>query len=626
MRYNPVDGSHSGYYRLVESYRNIDGRVCHRTMLNVGFVNHLTTEQLILIQNLINDRYEGKPYLFEQNLEPIVSEYFEKYWAELVSKKKIDRQKNSSKHVSDRLIKASTIVHDDVREIGAEWITAQSIDQLKIKEFLVNSGWEEQKAQLAITQLISRCVYPYSELRTSRWITENSAVCDITGFPKELINKDRLYQSALALMEVKDQLELHLSKRTNELFDISDKIILYDLTNTYFEGRKNTSKIAQFGRSKEKRTDAKLIVLAMVVNEYGFVKYSNLFEGNMSDSKSLIDTINKLRVNTTEASVKATVVLDAGIATEDNLALLHAKGYNYVCVSRTTLSDIEVLTEAKEVTIATKDRQQISVSRVSNKKNTDYYLRVKSEGKEKKESSMKNLFESRYEEGLEIIKLRLTKKHTIKKVDKINQSIGRLMQKYPSVSKYYNIELEEDQTGIATNLIYHKKEDAHNKELDTLGMYFIRTDLEMTEESRIWDIYNTIRQIESTFRCLKTDLDLRPIYHKSDNGSMAHLHLGVLAYSVVNTIRHQLKQTGINHSWTEIVRIAQTQKLVSTKAKDEHDNNVIIRKCSQPIKGLQELYNALHYKSYPFIKRKFVVHKPEIEHPDILSTSHPPPD
>lgn len=140
MRYNPVDGSHSGYYRLVESYRNIDGRVCHRTMLNVGFVNHLTTEQLILIQNLINDRYEGKPYLFEQNLEPIVSEYFEKYWAELVSKKKIDRQKNSSKHVSDRLIKASTIVHDDVREIGAEWITAQSIDQLKIKEFLVNSG------------------------------------------------------------------------------------------------------------------------------------------------------------------------------------------------------------------------------------------------------------------------------------------------------------------------------------------------------------------------------------------------------------------------------------------------------------------------------------------------------
>lgn len=625
MRYNPVDGSHSGYYRLVESYRNIDGRVCHRTMLNVGFVNHLTTEQLITIQHLINDRYEGKPYLFEPNLEPIVSEYFEKYWAELVSKKKIDRQKNSSKHVSDRLIKASTIVHDDVREIGAEWITAQAIDQLRIKEYLVDSGWEEQKAQLAITQLISRCVFPYSELRTSRWITENSAVCDITGYPMELINKDRLYQSALALMEIKDQLELHLSQKTNELFDISDKIILYDLTNTYFEGRKNASKIAKFGRSKEKRNDAKLIVLAMVVNEYGFVKYSNLFEGNMSDSKSLISIISKLRVSTTDTPVKATVVLEAGIATEDNLALLQAKGYNYVCVSRTNLSDIEVLTGGRHVTIATKDRQQITVSRVSHKNNTDYYLRVKSEGKEKKESSMKNLFESRYEEGLEIIKLRLTKKHTIKKVDKINQSIGRLMQKYPSVSKYYNIELEEDQAGIATKLIYYKNQETYNKELDSLGVYFIRTDLDMAEDRKVWDIYNTIRQIESTFRCLKTDLDLRPIYHKSDKGSIAHLHLGVLAYSVVNTIRHQLKQTGINHSWTEIVRIAQTQKLVTTKAKDEHDNNVIIRKCSQPIKGLQELYSALQYKSYPFIKRKFVVHKPEIEHAGILSTSHPPP-
>ena len=100
----------------------------------------------------------------------------------------------------------------------------------------------------------------------------------------------------------------------------------------------------------------------------------------------------------------------------------------------------------------------------------------------------------------------------------------------------------------------------------------------------------------------------------------------MLAYSVVNTVRHQLKHTGVNQSWTEIVWVAHSQRLVTTKAKDEHDNNVIIRKCSQPIKSLQEIHAALKYKSYPFIKRKFVVHKPEVEHADILSTSHPPPD
>jgi transposase len=149
------------------------------------------------------------------------------------------------------------------------------------------------------------------------------------------ITKDKLYQSALDLYRVKDRLEAHLSKRTNELFDLQDKIILYDLTNTYFEGEKKGSNLARFGRSKEKRSDARLIVLALVVNAEGFIKYSDVFEGNMSDSSSLPGIIDRIRVRTAESQCRAIVVLDAGIATEENLALIRANGYDYVCVSRT---------------------------------------------------------------------------------------------------------------------------------------------------------------------------------------------------------------------------------------------------------------------------------------------------
>ena len=81
-----------------------------------------------------------------------------------------------------------------------------------------------------------------------------------------------------------------------------------------------------------------------------------------------------------------------------------------------------------------------------------------------------------------------------------------------------------------------------------------------------WMIYNTIREIESTFRILKTDLDLRPIYHRNDDSTMAHLHLGLLAYWLVNTIRYQLKQSGITDDWKEIKRKASTQKSVVTTA------------------------------------------------------------
>src|SRR5690606_29078904 len=205
--------------------------------------------------------------------------------------------------------------------IGSDWMCCQAIEQLGITEHLESKGWAESKIQLATTQIIFRAVYPFFENRTSRWVKDNSAVSAITGYDIKRMSKDKLYSSALDLYSIKDSLEQHLSKRTNELFDLDDKIILYDLTNTYFEGRKMGSKIAQFGRSKEKRSDCKLVVLALVVNTQGFLKYSNIFEGNKSDSKSLPDIINKIRIKTSTEK-RAIVVLDAGIATEENCKLI----------------------------------------------------------------------------------------------------------------------------------------------------------------------------------------------------------------------------------------------------------------------------------------------------------------
>ena len=102
--------------------------------------------------------------------------------------------------------------------------------------------------------------------------------CELTGYPVKKITKDKLYGISKKLYLEKDGLENYLSRKTSELFDLQDKIILYDLTNTYFEGRMANSKIAKFGRSKEKRSDCKLLVLALVVNVEGFIRYSTVFE------------------------------------------------------------------------------------------------------------------------------------------------------------------------------------------------------------------------------------------------------------------------------------------------------------------------------------------------------------
>ena len=129
----------------------------------------------------------------------------------------------------------------------------------------------------------------------------------------------------------------------------------------------------------------------------------------------------------------------------------------------------------------------------------------------------------------------------------------------------------------------------------------------------VWNIYNTIREIENVFRTLKTDLDLRPIYHKSDKATMAHLHLGNMAYWLVNTIRYQLKNYNINSCWSEIVRIGNTQKVITTTGSDTFDKKVSVRKCSQPNEKLKATYDILKANYKPFKKRKSVVHKMELK-------------
>ena len=133
-------------------------------------------------------------------------------------------------------------------------------------------------------------------------------------------------------------------------------------------------------------------------------------------------------------------------------------------------------------------------------------------------------------------------------------------------------------------------------------------------------IYNTIREIESTFRILKTDLDLRPIYHQRDDSTMAHLHLGLMAYWLVNTIRHQLKQAGINDDWKEIRRKASTQKSVVTTAQNTYDKLIQIKRCTEPTEDLIKIHEALQkIKNKPYKKIKFVVHKPPLKKIETLA-------
>lgn len=609
LRYNKDKQQSDAYYRLVESYRNAEGRVCHRTILNIGFIDDdYSPEQLNQTARILTDRYEQKQPLFEP-ADAAVIELAETLWKRIIKDRRLDLTLHSP---ASRQIDADTIRHSNVREIGSEWICHQTLEKLGISKVLAEAGFSGEQIQLASTQIVSRAVYPASELKTASWIKENSAIGELTGYGCEKITKDKLYESALRLYAVKDQLEQHLSHKTNELFDISDKIVLYDLTNTYFEGQYGRSELAKYGRSKEKRNDAKLVVLALVVNIYGFIKYSAIHEGNMTDCKNLSVMIDKLSRCTNAQN--PVVVMDAGIATGENLEMIRTKGYHYLCVSRTRLKDYQAISGRLTVLLETKSKRNVRLKAVSDNKNTDYYLEVASEDKYETQNSMRTQFEQRFEMELQKIAQSVERKGGTKKTVKVHQRIGRVRERYPSVQYYYDIEvtLSEDNHTV-TSVNWSKNEQQYAKKEALMGLYFLRTSLLLKDEVMIWNIYNTIREIESSFRTLKTDLDLRPVYHKSDAGTMAHLHLGLLAYWVVNTVRCKLKAHGINSHWQEIVRIGNTQKIITTHGTNTAGVVIGVRKCSEPGEQLKNIQSILLIKPKPFAKRKSVVHKPELK-------------
>jgi hypothetical protein len=597
-----IKGNVVMHFRMVEAYRQGD-TVRHQNIYHLGTLPELTQPEDIKalgrrIDELVKEKISGQKTMFTSE-NPEVERLAQHYSEQIILKNKIDYDKSRNYE----LIDTDSLSHNDVREVGAEWLAYQALDQLKMKEFLESVGLNELEIQLAYTHIISRAVCPNSEYATARWIKENSAVSELTHYPLDKLTKDKLYNCSKQLYAIKDKLENHLSKKTNELFDIQDKIIIYDLTNTYFEGKVQSSKIAKYGRSKEKRSDAKLIVLALVVNEYGFVKYSKIYEGNKSDSKSLEDILIQLTTATSYLERRPIVVLDAGIATEANLALLKAKQYSYMCVSRKGLNKYQIDATQSQVIVKDNKGQSITLQKVKMEDSDDQYMLVNSEAKAQKEKSMNDQFKQRFETGLQQILESLTKKSGIKTIEKVAERIGRIKQKYPSVSKYYNIEIIKNEGGDkVVDLKWQKIKLPSNE-----GHYLLRTDLDTKDEKIQWQIYKVITEVEATFRVLKTDLDLRPIYHKTDAAAVAHLHLGILAYSVVNTIRHQLKKVGITSGWSELVRIMNTQKIVSTRMDGPNGKIIQIRKCSEPNNQVTQIYKALNYKPKPFKQKKFVV-------------------
>lgn len=620
---NKKTGKRYTYYRLCESYR-IGDAPRHRNILNLGTLEELPDRR---DHKLLADRIEAfvfkRTSLFDDTTPAPIRKLAHYFGQIIIDKKLLDvpasisRKHKSIEEPPDvpdfQEIDINSIGHDFVREVGAEWLCKQTLERLGIEDLLRSFTWDEWWVKVGMLYLTARTVFPASDLKTEDWMRRNSALAELYGLDAQKITRHHFYEASRKLYSKKEQIEKFLSNRTGELFVPKDKILLYDLTNTYFEGGKMSSKKARFGRSKEKRSDAKLISMALVVNGEGFVKYSRFYPGNMQDHQTLTQTLTDIESNLRESKTKRVVVTDAGIGTEENLHLLRKKQYDYVCVARSMLKDYEAeLAHEKQVLLRDKRGNEIAVQWLSDNGTDERILYVRSAGKQLKEQSMDDLFCQRFEEGLEAIKAGIKKKGGVKKRDKVYERLGRLKEKYRSVHRYYSIKITSKK-GTVKKLEWKKFGHGGQKH----GVYFIRTTLKGKDEKTVWNIYNTIREVESTFRTLKRDLEMRPVHHQKDIYTEPHLWSSVVAYTIVHSIRYPLKAYNIHYDWQNIVRIMNTQKVITSRMTTRTGGTIYMKKCSNPEADVSTIYRALGYRDRPFWQKKSVL--PKNEKPDLES-------
>jgi transposase len=597
-------------YNLVQAAR-VDGKVKQTVILYLGSDPLLKDkENRELVLSILKSKIFGQELLFpaieDKPLIDLALSYYEKYLikydTDSLSDGRVSVPSQASKaeyHNVD--IKALEL--SDVRSFGAEHLCVQMLEKLHLKQCFTSLNMSEDKADLALISIAAKALFAASEHKTAQILSLNSELKACYKYEPPISHK-HLYASADLLYSHKELIDKFLYNRIKDLFNLDDKLVIFDISNTYFETRKGASKIARYGRSKEKRTDCPIVVFTGVINAQGFIRHSKIYEGNKPDTATLSDMIEDLS-KYTSTGTKHTIVMDAGIATEDNLLLLQEKNYKYVCVSRKRLSNY-IVSEEKVIVLTDRDSNKVELSIFKPSGYNDTWMYVQSQAKKAKESSMELKLEERFIEDLKEIQRALQSPRGTKKIEKVWERIGRAKEKHSRAAAGYDINVDQKE-GIATAMVWIVKPSI-SREDKTNGVYFIRTNYENPDEKELWDIYNTIREVESTFRCLKSDLQIRPVHHQKDNRIESHIYLTILAYQLVNTIRHSLKKENINFSWSNILRLMGTQTIQTIEIITDK-KRIHLRKPSKPIKEVERIYQVANCKILkPAVKTNVVYH------------------
>jgi len=509
------DGKAHAYWSLVETVRTPDGPR-QRTLCYLGELNSSAQARWVKTVEVFNEQGDTRQLkLFPSHVEPPDDD--PDVARVLLNKVRLER----------------------TRTFGSCFLGLELWKRLELDRFFeehidqepADVPWSRVAALLAINRLCA----PGSELAIEQRWYPSTALDDLLEIEEGKVNDTRLYRCLDQILPHKTKLERHLKERYGALFGAEFDVLLYDLTSTYVEGAAEKNPMVRRGYSRDHRPDCEQLVIALIVNSEGFPFSYETFDGNRSDV-STMETILRM-VERKYGKARRIWVFDRGIVSEENLAAIRKRGGQYL--TGTPRSQMKRFEEELLKEDWTRVRPEVEVKKVAIPQGEETYILCRTAGRKEKEKAIRSRFSNRMETALQGLEKAIVTGQ-LKDRNKMERRLGKIQARHPQVNDLYELDLRETADGV--RLSWQIKEDRKNWREAREGAYLLRTNLTAETAEELWSKYMQLTEAEASFRALKSELSVRPLYHQLEPRVKAHIMVAFLGYALWVTLKHLLKR------------------------------------------------------------------------------------
>ena len=492
-------------------------------------------------------------------------------------------------------VKLKSLRLERSRVFGDVWLAfvlwkALKFDALFARE--IQAGDEDVEWPRVIALLcIARLCAPSSELRIAEQWFRKTALDDLLGIPEEKINEDRLYRALDVVLPHKEALELHVKNRLGEMFELSYDILLYDVTSTYFEGQAEGNELAQRGYSRDQRPDCKQVNIALVATKEGLPLSYELFPGNTTDVKTVREIVEKIEAKFGRSG--RVWIMDRGMVSAAVLEWLREGQRAYIvgtpkCDLKKFEAQVLEKRDWEEV------REGLDVKRCPSPDGSETFILCRSQARKEKERAMCERFQTRIEAGIASLERRMQSAKRKLDKDPIERQIGRLLQRNSRAAGAYKIEVLEDGARAGcVKLLWSLNTQWQEWHAHADGCYLLRaSQLEWTPQE-LWKAYMQLTDVEEAFRIQKTELEIRPVFHRTAERTRAHIFVCFIAYVMWKTLEQWSQRAGLGESVRKLLDEFHAIQSADVVLPATDGRELRLRCLTQPEKPLQILLQRL---------------------------------